>query len=213
MTLDVYPGLFNDDLDAVAHRLDAAAALARADCGFLLWGGRGSNPRFRDYESPTPVDLLGYSRPHECRLLPCVDDARVALPPADLHHRHACLRTQACKRVPEVVEPEPIEPTRPRCWLEVPLHERVHVVRLRPVQLPMAITAKGSAWPERCRRVSTCGGGRQGAASGPQPRWAPGAPHELNAGSWACRPPTRPALAQGALDGHHVALEVNVPNL
>ena len=31
MTLDVYPGLFNDDLDAVADRLDAAAALARAD--------------------------------------------------------------------------------------------------------------------------------------------------------------------------------------
>ena len=50
MTLDVYPGLFNDDLDAVADRLDAAAALARADCGFLLWGGRGSNPRPRDYE-------------------------------------------------------------------------------------------------------------------------------------------------------------------
>ena len=31
MTLDVYAGLFNDDLDAVADRLDAAAALARAD--------------------------------------------------------------------------------------------------------------------------------------------------------------------------------------
>ena len=72
MTLDVYAGLFNDDLDAVADRLDAAAALARADylrteserdtvlpfglggkhasCGFVLWGGRGSNPRPRDYE-------------------------------------------------------------------------------------------------------------------------------------------------------------------
>ena len=31
MTLDVYTSLFNDDLDAVADRLDAAAALARAD--------------------------------------------------------------------------------------------------------------------------------------------------------------------------------------
>ena len=31
MTLDVYAGLFNDDLDAVADRLDTAAALARAD--------------------------------------------------------------------------------------------------------------------------------------------------------------------------------------
>lgn len=31
MTLDVYAGLFGDDLDAVAERLDAAAARARAD--------------------------------------------------------------------------------------------------------------------------------------------------------------------------------------
>ena len=31
MTLDVYAGLFDDDLDTVADRLDAAAALARAD--------------------------------------------------------------------------------------------------------------------------------------------------------------------------------------
>jgi integrase len=31
MTLDVYAGLFNDDLDAVADRLDAAAAAARGD--------------------------------------------------------------------------------------------------------------------------------------------------------------------------------------
>lgn len=31
MTLDVYVGLFGDDLDAVADRLDEAAALARAD--------------------------------------------------------------------------------------------------------------------------------------------------------------------------------------
>ena len=31
MTLDVYAGLFGDDLDAVAERLDEAAATARAD--------------------------------------------------------------------------------------------------------------------------------------------------------------------------------------
>jgi integrase len=31
MTLDVYAGLFGDDLDAVAERLDEAAANARAD--------------------------------------------------------------------------------------------------------------------------------------------------------------------------------------
>jgi len=31
MTLDVYTGLFGDDLDAVADRLDEAAARARAD--------------------------------------------------------------------------------------------------------------------------------------------------------------------------------------
>jgi site-specific recombinase XerD len=31
MTLDVYAGLFGDDLDAVADRLDVAAAAARAD--------------------------------------------------------------------------------------------------------------------------------------------------------------------------------------
>jgi integrase len=31
MTLDVYAGLFGDDLDAVADRLDEAAAVARAD--------------------------------------------------------------------------------------------------------------------------------------------------------------------------------------
>ena len=76
MTLDVYAGLFGDDLDAVADRLDEAAATARAD--YLrtagqnsdvrelrptaendvnppdsgLWGGWDSNPRPRDYESP-----------------------------------------------------------------------------------------------------------------------------------------------------------------
>lgn len=31
MTLDVYAGLFGDDLDAVADRLDEAATKARAD--------------------------------------------------------------------------------------------------------------------------------------------------------------------------------------
>ena len=31
MTLDVYTGLFADDLDSVAERLDVAAALSRAD--------------------------------------------------------------------------------------------------------------------------------------------------------------------------------------
>jgi hypothetical protein len=31
MTLDFYAGLFGDDLDAVADRLDAAACAARAD--------------------------------------------------------------------------------------------------------------------------------------------------------------------------------------
>jgi len=31
MTLDVYAGLFTDDLDSVAERLDAAAAQSRAD--------------------------------------------------------------------------------------------------------------------------------------------------------------------------------------
>jgi hypothetical protein len=34
MTLDVYSGLFDDDLDALADRLDeAAAALVRTFCG------------------------------------------------------------------------------------------------------------------------------------------------------------------------------------
>ncbi len=74
MTLDVYAGLFGDDLDAVAERLDDAAA---RPCGlfadsdpsgrgssvrdrsrkwpltwaFAWWGGWGSNPRPKDYES------------------------------------------------------------------------------------------------------------------------------------------------------------------
>jgi hypothetical protein len=70
----VPPGLFGDDLDAVADRLDEAAARARADslrtpglggevlrldhgaqnvltCGNAWWGGWGSNPRPKDYES------------------------------------------------------------------------------------------------------------------------------------------------------------------
>jgi hypothetical protein len=75
MTLDVYAGLFGDDLDAVADRLDAAARRAAADflrtstptgaespdgdspltppltCENARWGGWGSNPRPRDYES------------------------------------------------------------------------------------------------------------------------------------------------------------------
>ena len=75
MTLDVYAGLFGDDLDAVADRLDAAARRAAADflrtsaptgpespdgdspaappltCEDTRWGGWGSNPRPRDYES------------------------------------------------------------------------------------------------------------------------------------------------------------------
>jgi len=31
MTLDVYSGLFDDDLDALAERLDAASAVSHAD--------------------------------------------------------------------------------------------------------------------------------------------------------------------------------------
>ncbi len=76
VTLDVYAGLFGDELDAVADRLDEAAVRARADsvrtgsnlrpisgteehgekcrltCANVRWGGRDSNPRPRDYESP-----------------------------------------------------------------------------------------------------------------------------------------------------------------
>ena len=50
MTLDVYAGLFNDDLDAVADRLDAAAAAARADTlrtvvrGEVQVGGAADRP-------------------------------------------------------------------------------------------------------------------------------------------------------------------------
>src|SRR5205807_4290745 len=70
MTLDVYSGLFDDDLDAVADRLDEAAVRARADfCGLIgtrtssrssqqptdqrvyRCGGWGSNPRPRDYRA------------------------------------------------------------------------------------------------------------------------------------------------------------------
>jgi hypothetical protein len=75
MTLDVYAGLFGDDLDALADRMDEAAA--RASCKLsadsaprsgrstarlearrccltwtlVWWGGWGSNPRPKDYES------------------------------------------------------------------------------------------------------------------------------------------------------------------
>ena len=75
MTLDVYAGLFGDDLDAVANSLDAAARRSSADIlrttpaqapvvplrskqakparpGLIVrWGGRGLNPRPEDYES------------------------------------------------------------------------------------------------------------------------------------------------------------------
>jgi len=71
MTLDVYAGLFADDLDSVAERLDAAAAQSRADslrtadilsltearmkrhrrtltCGNTWWAPSGSNRRPTD---------------------------------------------------------------------------------------------------------------------------------------------------------------------
>ena len=44
MTLDVYAGLFGDDLDAVAERLDEAAANARADYLRTLAGIAGVVP-------------------------------------------------------------------------------------------------------------------------------------------------------------------------
>jgi hypothetical protein len=72
MTLDVYSGLFDDDLDAVADRMDALLATdvpqmchrcatqpssvifritaQASDLGFCQWGGWGSNPRPTDYE-------------------------------------------------------------------------------------------------------------------------------------------------------------------
>ena len=69
MTLDVYADLFDGDLDAVADRLDAArdavppacprppspilvSVVQAADPRKQQWGGRDSNPRPRDYESP-----------------------------------------------------------------------------------------------------------------------------------------------------------------
>ncbi len=66
MTLDVYAGLFEDELDAVADRMDDAARAAadslrtgaqvvpldeRRSAGQDQWGGWGSNPRPADYES------------------------------------------------------------------------------------------------------------------------------------------------------------------
>ncbi len=78
MTLDVYAGLFGDDLEAVADSLDVAAETAAdflrtktaqqavislpaggrtpSDLEVYEWGGRGSNPRPRDYESPALTD-------------------------------------------------------------------------------------------------------------------------------------------------------------
>jgi hypothetical protein len=49
MTLDVYSGLFDDDLDAVADRLDQAAIRARADSvrtdRSIAYLGAGQAPR------------------------------------------------------------------------------------------------------------------------------------------------------------------------
>lgn len=80
MTLDVYADLFEDDQDQVADHLDRAAAscccglradrrrgtgsrrgpprtvASPADQGPVWWGGRDSNPRPRDYESPALTD-------------------------------------------------------------------------------------------------------------------------------------------------------------
>ena len=80
MTLNVYSGLFDDDLGSLAERMDAAhdahisgrrvgavwardkiSELERAPLGAdqrrWWWGGWGSNPRPRDYE---------HSRPQRC---------------------------------------------------------------------------------------------------------------------------------------------------
>jgi len=69
MTPDVYAGLFEDELDAVADRMDEAARAAadsvrtgavvvdlpeRKAAGQTVWGGWGSNPRPRDYEAGKP---------------------------------------------------------------------------------------------------------------------------------------------------------------
>lgn len=75
MTLDVYSGLFEDGLDAVADRLDAARTQIRADSvrtarvvipitqretglrpGLLQWGDWDLNPGPRDYESLALTD-------------------------------------------------------------------------------------------------------------------------------------------------------------
>ena len=54
MTLDVYAGLFADDLDAVAERLDAAVRQRQAGsvADFLRTNGlqRSERPLFRDRE-------------------------------------------------------------------------------------------------------------------------------------------------------------------
>ena len=70
MTLDVYADLFEDDLDRVAVTRTGADSMrtelhgpaldtvqtqpskAALTWGLEMWGGRDSNPRPRDYESP-----------------------------------------------------------------------------------------------------------------------------------------------------------------
>lgn len=49
MTLDAHAGLFNDDLDAVADRLDAAASAARAD--YLRTGTENVDPVLLDMDA------------------------------------------------------------------------------------------------------------------------------------------------------------------
>ena len=56
MTLDVYAGLFGDDLDTVADRLDEAAALASADYLRTAALERGC-PALRPGGSEVPPDL------------------------------------------------------------------------------------------------------------------------------------------------------------
>jgi hypothetical protein len=56
-TLDVYAGLFGDDLDAVADRLDAAASAARADS--LRTDGESANVLPLDQEGRHAVLTWG----------------------------------------------------------------------------------------------------------------------------------------------------------